>query len=81
MTRKLADGSLYSSDDQVEMYRAQMGDAATERQVLLARKARGQCICTTRKVKVETGYETHKTQRTVHAKGCPRWKPWMQAYT
>lgn len=81
MVKRLAEGSLYTSDDQVAMYREQMGDQATERQLLAARKARGLCTCKPRKVKVETGYETHKVQRTIHAKSCPRWKLWMQPWS
>jgi len=75
---KLHPRSLLTTDDQVELYRAQMGDEKTQRQTRLADNEAGRCTCEPTKVKRRwADTPDHALTRTVHEASCPRWKLWM----
>ena len=77
--RKLHPRSLLTTDDQVELYRTEMGDEATERQTELADTKAGRCICEPVKVKRRWSDAPDRAlTRTVHEASCPRWRAWME---
>lgn len=74
---KLAPGSLLTTDDQIALYREQMGDSVTEAQVRAARLEQKKCVCDPRSVKRRWQGSEKNTIRRVHDVTCPKWKTWM----
>lgn len=75
---KLASGSMLTVDDQVALYREQMGKETTERQQALANKVARRCTCTPTSVKRRWEGAEKLTTRRVHHPACEKWKPWME---
>lgn len=72
--RKLATGSTRDTDWQLREYERLMGKDAAERQEQAAKIDRGDCTCRRRTLRSRGGY------RTVHERGCVKFKPWMEEY-
>jgi hypothetical protein len=68
---KIAPDSYMSVDEQSALYQQEMGWDAADRQRRKARLEKGLCVCQPSRVKTDVG------TRVVHAKYCPRRKPWM----
>ncbi|HEY7421434.1 MAG TPA: hypothetical protein VH541_05445 [Gaiellaceae bacterium] len=58
---------------QERRYREMMGAEAAERQVQAAKLERGACVCPSGKGRT---VKLRGVFRTVHPRGCPKWKPW-----
>lgn len=78
----LAPGSALDWLDQERLYAEEMGAEAAERQRLLARRARGLCVCATRKLraKASSGGGADSGPRTIHALDCPKRQRWMDEF-
>jgi hypothetical protein len=74
---RIAPGSLVTFDDQLRLYREQMGREAAERQQRLADAEAGRCVCTPTPTRGRWEGSKKATLRRVHERSCPRWKPWM----
>ena len=74
---KIAPLSLLTFEDQLALYREQMGAGAAERQQRLADIEAGRCVCTPTPTRGHWEGSNKATLRRVHDRSCPRWKPWM----
>jgi hypothetical protein len=77
VTAKLAPGSNLTVEDQKRLYAEQMGEDALARQARLADEKAGRCSCMPTTVRRKWEGSEKTTGRRVHARECPRWKPWM----
>ena len=78
MARKLAPGSLLTTEDQKRLYAETMGGDALARQAALADSAAGRCTCQPSSVRRRWEGGDKMTSRRVHDPACARWKPWME---
>lgn len=78
MARKLAAGSIFTTDDQARLYEEMMGAEAAERQRALADKEARRCSCHPTSVKRRWENADKQTSRRVHHPACAKWKPWME---
>jgi hypothetical protein len=68
----------WQKQEQLRLYREQMGAEAAARQEIEAKKARGACICGGRPVRKKwEGEFSPVTTRMLHHKGCPKHRWWM----
>lgn len=74
---KLAPNSNLTLQDQIRLYREQMGEEKTNEQIRLARLEQNKCICTAQSLKRKWDGSETLTTRRVHAKDCPKFKSWM----
>lgn|GEM_PF-4593758 len=75
--KKLADGSTRDTDWQRKEYERLMGQEAVARQELLAKQERGACTCRRRTIRAGKGRQGY---RTIHERGCIKFKGWMSEY-
>ena len=78
MARKLAPGSLLTTEDQKRLYAEAMGHDALARQAVLADSAAGRCTCQPTSVRRHWEGGDRLTSRRVHRSSCAKWKPWME---
>jgi len=74
---KLAPGSLYTLSDQERWYAEQMGKDKLAEQIHLANVAARRCSCEPVLIKRRWDGLEHPTTRTVHERGCAKFKKWM----
>jgi hypothetical protein len=80
MERKIHPRSLLTEQDQIFLYAQQKGTVRTNWNIFQAQQQDGRCVCDPSWVTDRwRGADKSPSHRLVHAYGCPRRKPWMQA--
>ena len=51
-----------------------MGHEKAAEQIRASRLGRGLCVCKRKTIK------NHGVFRTIHERGCTKWRPWMEEY-